>query len=320
MPQLPLTESLEEAMDELLVDVAMLKPEGDFWVRTTEGIHALIASLLPMPREQERLAAAMLNDASFFSRLLPFLPKVHMLAEPAILLLLAGNAIGRAGEIAPGHYVSLEDYEQEKNEPGSIDAPTATPQTLESNSLWQTTAGLVGGAVARMAKNSAEASHNLRKPSRWGVKAVIASNIGYSAAAYGAGARPQSKMIGLYAGAWAVGTCAAMFAAQTKLVSKDMVPAVILGGAATATTAALTSDESVFRSGSIAARGASHGANLLFVGEALTFARAIVEGGIANKSHKRNPLKRGFYSALGLAETATGFIGHLLLADGLNRR
>lgn len=320
MPQLPLTETLEEGLDELLADVAPLKAEGEFGARSLEGFHALVAALVPMPKEQERLAAAILNDVSFFSRIVPFVPKVHVLAEPAILLLLAGNAIARAGEITPGHYVSLDEYAQEKRNPGSIDAPTATPQSLETDSLWQTTGGLVAGAIARIAKNSAEKNHDLRTPSRWGVKAVVLSNLGYSAAALGAGARPQSKTIGLYAGAWAAGVGAAMLAAKSKKVSGDMVPAVILGGAASATTAALVSDESVFRSGSIAARGASHGANLLFAAEAMTFARAIVEGSIDAKRHKRNFFKRNLYSILGAAESSTSFIGHLLLADGLNRR
>ncbi|MGP5605485.1 hypothetical protein [Corynebacterium casei] len=320
MPQLPLTETLEEGLDELLVDVAPMKAEGEFGTRSLEGFHALVAALLPMPKEQERLAAAILNDVSFFSRIVPFAPKVHVLAEPAILLLLAGNSIARAGEITPGHYVSLDEYAQEKRNPGSIDAPTATPQTLETDSLWQTTGGLVAGAMARIAKNRAEKTLDLRTPSRWGVKAVVLSNLGYSAAALGAGARPQGKTIGLYAGVWAAGVGAAVLAAKSKKVSNDMVPAVILGGAASATTAALASDESVFRSGSIAARGASHGANLHFAAEAMTFARAIVEGSIEAKRHKRNFFKRNLYSILGAAESSTSFIGHLLLADGLNRR
>lgn len=117
MPQLPLTETLEEGLDELLVDVAPMKAEGEFGTRSLEGFHALVAALLPMPKEQERLAAAILNDVSFFSRIVPFAPKVHVLAEPAILLLLAGNSIARAGEITPGHYVSLDEYAQEKRNP-----------------------------------------------------------------------------------------------------------------------------------------------------------------------------------------------------------
>ena len=209
---------------------------------------------------------------------------------------------------------------QAKRDPGSADAPTATPQTLESDSLWQTTAALVAGAVARIAKNSAEKSQALRTPSRWGVKAVVLSNLGYSAAALGAGARPQGKTIGLYAGVWAAGVGAAVLAARNNKVSQDMVPAVVLGGAASATTAALVSDESVFRSGSIAARGASHGANLLFAAEAMTFARAVVEGSIAGRGNKRNFFKRNLNAVLGAVESSTSFIGHLLLADGLNRR
>ena len=255
MPQLPLTETLDKALQESIPDIAQLHSDDEFSVRTIEGLQALVASLLPLAREQERLAAGMLNDASFFSRLLPFLPAVHRLAEPAILLLLAGNAIARAGEITPGHYVSLEDYAQQTREPGSIDAPTAQPQTLESSSLWQTTGGLVAGALARVAKNSAEKSHNLRTPSRWGVRAVVLSNLGYSAAALGAGARPQGKTIGVYAGVWAAGVATALVAAKRKKVSQQMVPAVVFGGASSALTAALVSDESVFRSGSIAARG-----------------------------------------------------------------
>lgn len=320
MPQLPLTETLDKALQESIPDIAQLHSDDEFSVRTIEGLQALVASLLPLAREQERLAAGMLNDASFFSRLLPFLPAVHRLAEPAILLLLAGNAIARAGEITPGHYVSLEDYAQQTREPGSIDAPTAQPQTLESSSLWQTTGGLVAGALARVAKNSAEKSHNLRTPSRWGVRAVVMSNLGYSAAALGAGARPQGKTIGVYAGVWAAGVATALVAAKRKKVSQQMVPAVVFGGASSALTAALVSDESVFRSGSIAARGASHGANLLFAGESLTFARALLEEGIESKPHKRHVLKRGLYNVLGGVETTTSFIGHLLLADGLNRR
>lgn len=320
MPQLPLTASLEEGLDELLSDVSQVEVEGEFLTRSLEGVHAVSAALAPMPKEQERLAVALLNDVSFFSRILPLVPKVHVLAEPAILLLLAGNAITRAGEITPGHYVSLEDYVQAKRNPGSVDAPTATPQTLESDSLWQTTAALVAGAVARIAKNSAEKSQALRTPSRWGVKAVVLSNLGYSAAALGAGARPQGKTIGLYAGVWAAGVGAAVLAARNNKVSQDMVPAVALGGAASATTAALVSDESVFRSGSIAARGVSHGANLLFAAEAMTFARAVVEGSIASKGNKRNFFKRNLNAVLGAVESSTSFIGHLLLADGLNRR
>lgn len=320
MPQLPLTASLEEGLDELLSDVSQVEVEGEFLTRSLEGVHAVLAALSPMSKEQERLAVALLNDVSFFSRILPLVPKVHVLAEPAILLLLAGNAIARAGEITPGHYVSLEDYVQAKRDPGSADAPTATPQTLESDSLWQTTAALVAGAVARIAKNSAEKSQDLRTPSRWGVKAVVLSNLGYSAAALGAGARPQGKTIGLYAGVWAAGVGAAVLAARNNKVSQDMVPAVVLGGAASATTAALVSDESVFRSGSIAARGASHGANLLFAAEAMTFARAVVEGSIAGKGNKGNFFKRNLNAVLGAVESSTSFIGHLLLADGLNRR
>ena len=109
MPQLPLTASLEEGLDELLSDVSQVEVEGEFLTRSLEGVHAVLAALAPMPREQERLAVALLNDVSFFSRILPLVPKVHVLADPAILLLLGGNVIARAGEITPGHSVSVED-------------------------------------------------------------------------------------------------------------------------------------------------------------------------------------------------------------------
>ncbi|MFH0412935.1 hypothetical protein ACG98H_12870 [Corynebacterium sp. L4756] len=320
MPQQSRQQEFDQALDGLLSDITSFQPEGDFNQRTTEGVHALVAALISGKHERERLAAGMLSDVAFFSRLIPFFPRLNVIAEPVSLLLLAANAITSAGEIAPGHYVSLDEYREERQNPTLADAPKATPQNLESSSLWQTTGGLVAGAVARIAKNSAEKKNQLRKPSRWGVRAVIASNIGYSAAAYGAGARPQPKMIGIYTGIWAAGVGAAMIAAKNNKVSSDMVPTVVLGGAATATTAALTSDESVFRSGSVAARGASHGANVLFATEAMTFARALLEGQMEAKSHKRHVLKRGLSGALGLAESTATFLGHLLLADGLNRR
>src|SRR5699024_6047832 len=160
-------------------------------------------------------------------------------------------------------------------------APTAKPQTLESSSLWQVTGGLLAGAVARVSKNSAEKSADLRTPSRWGVRTVVLSNLGYSAAALGAGARPQGQMIGASAGASA------------------------------ALTAALVSDASVFRSGSVAARGASHGANLLLASESLTFARALMESDIESKPHKRHFVKRGLYHLFCGVETTAAFIGHL---------
>lgn len=323
MPQLPLTHTVDKALKESIGDIAKINAKGDIAVRTVEGLQALVASLLPVAREQERLVAGVLNDASFFSRVLPFLPRVHVIAEPTILLLLAGNTIARAGEITPGHYASLEDYAEEVSSFATHEghtAPTAKPQTLESSSLWQVTGGLLAGTVARVSKNSAEKSADLRTPSRWGVRAVVLSNLGYSAAALGAGARPQGKMIGAYAGVWAAGAVTALAAARKKKVSKQMVPAVIFGGASSAMTAALVSDESVFRSGSVAARGASHGANLLLASESLTFARALMESDIESKPHKRHIFKRGLYNLFGGVETTAAFIGHLLLADGLNRR
>src|SRR5699024_11597426 len=153
MPQLVLAAALEEGLDELLSDVSQVEVEGEFLSRSLEGVHAVLAALAPMPKEQERLAVALLNDVSFFSRILPLVPKVHVLVEPAILLLLSGNAIARAGEVTPGHYVYLEDYVQAKRNPGAVVATTATPQTLDSDSLWQARAALVAGAVARIAKN-----------------------------------------------------------------------------------------------------------------------------------------------------------------------
>src|SRR5699024_1085642 len=158
---------------ESIPDIAQLRSDDEFSVRTIEGLQALVASLLPLAREQERLAAGMLNDASFFSRLLPFLPAVHRLAEPAILLLLAGNALARAAECTPAEYVSVEDYAQQTREPGSIDAPTPQPHALESSSLGRTAGGLVAGAFTRLAEKSAEKSDTLRSPWRWGVRAAV---------------------------------------------------------------------------------------------------------------------------------------------------
>src|SRR5699024_11112663 len=98
MPQLPLTRTVDKALKESIGDIAKMNAKGDIAVRTVAGLQALVASLLPTAREQERLVAGGLNDASFFSRVLPFLPRLHGLAEPTILLLRAVNATAGAGE------------------------------------------------------------------------------------------------------------------------------------------------------------------------------------------------------------------------------
>src|SRR5690625_7988961 len=97
MPQLPLTRTVDKALKESIGDIAKINAKGDIAVRTVEGLQALVASLLPVAREQERLVAGVLKDASVCSRVMAFLPRWHVIAEPATLLPLAVNTVACPG-------------------------------------------------------------------------------------------------------------------------------------------------------------------------------------------------------------------------------
>lgn len=163
--------------------------------------------------------------------------------------------------------------------------------------------GYLAGALAAGSVGQWVKTRGLARPSALGVAGVSGHYAGYACALWHAGARPTPTMAAVGGAAVLGGTIAA--AAK----SPAHVPVVLIGGTCAALNAALADDPS-FReiNAPVQAQGLSHGANLLMVSEAATFARALTTPGTWG------------FRGLGAAEAAAHYLGSFLLFEGLARR
>lgn len=160
-------------------------------------------------------------------------------------------------------------------------------------------AALLAAGLAQSAK--------LRQPAHpcpAAVSALVGSHAIYSTLLWRRGARNDARGWALRAGVWVAGSALATGKNKTA-ADKNLLPAVIMGGAATAITSTLAGDKRLRTSDTA---GASHGANLLLVSESLTYLRTLL-----GDTRKHKPWARvAAYAACG-----TQALGQFLLVDAL---
>ncbi|WIM67953.1 lysoplasmalogenase family protein [Corynebacterium breve] len=166
--------------------------------------------------------------------------------------------------------------------------------------LDNTQRAALAGGLASGAIGSFEQVRVAAQPSAAGIAGIVGQQAGYVA-------RLVDKRGALTTTSAA--TTGAVLAAGAGLAAKknrDLLPATVIGGAATMATVALANDER-FRKQSLADSGIGHGANLVAAAEGMRVVRHTL-------CKDRNDFRTRLLEAV---TVATAALGHMLLVDGL---